>query len=214
MCLKLRNSRFGFLMISIYKIKPAFQKLLNPVLEFLYKMGISANQITISSVFLSLIVGICFWFSDSNRWLFLTLPFGLLIRMALNALDGMMARTYNQQSKLGEILNEAGDVISDFFIYIPLLKFFSEQTYLVAVFLCLSIFNEFAGLLGKVVSSERRYDGPMGKSDRAFLISIIGILLFFQINIHEYAFYTFMVINLLLILSTYKRLSGALNTYE
>ncbi len=201
-------------MISIYKIKPAFQKLLKPVLELLYRMGITANQITVSAILLSLLIGLSFWFSDINRWLFLALPIGLLLRMALNALDGMMARSYNQQSKLGEVLNEAGDVISDLFIYIPLLKFFSEETYIVAVFLCLSIVNEFAGLLGKAIGSERRYDGPMGKSDRAFLISIIGILLFFQINIREYAFYIFIIINLLLILSTYNRLSAALNSYE
>lgn len=48
---------------------------------------------------------------------FLALPIGLLIRMALNALDGMMARTYNQTSKKGELLNEIGDVVSDVFVF-------------------------------------------------------------------------------------------------
>ncbi|MFV1884699.1 MAG: CDP-alcohol phosphatidyltransferase family protein [Balneola sp.] len=197
-------------MISIYKIKPAFQKLLVPVLRMLHKIGFTANQITISSILLSAIIGVSFWYADIAIWLFLTLPIGLLLRMALNALDGMMARTYNQQSKLGEMLNEAGDIISDLIIYFPLIKYFSGQTYVVILFLCLSIINEFAGLLGKAMGSERRYDGPMGKSDRAFVVSIIGILLFFQINIQNYALYGFSIINFLLILSTYKRLTGTL----
>jgi len=33
--------------------------------------------------------------------------------MALNAIDGMLAREHHMQSKLGAILNELGDVVSD-----------------------------------------------------------------------------------------------------
>lgn len=131
--------------------------------------------------------------------------------MALNALDGMMARTYNQQSKLGEVLNEVGDVISDLFIYFPLLKIFSQDLYLVALFLVITVLNEFSGLIGKIISQERRYDGPMGKSDRAFVISIVAILLFFDINIFEYSTWIFIVLNSLIAISTYKRLSNSLH---
>ncbi len=197
-------------MISIYNLKPKFQQLLRPVLNLLHRIGFTANHITISSIILSLVIGICFWFADLYTIFFLLLPAGLLIRMALNALDGMMARTFDQQSKLGEILNEIGDIISDLFIYFPLLKFFISDLYLVVGFLCLSVVNEFSGLLAKSVSGVRRYDGPMGKSDRAFFISILGILLFFEIPIHDYSNIIFIVLNVLMILSTYKRLSGAL----
>lgn len=197
-------------MVSIYNLKPKFQQLLRPVLSLLHRIGFSANHITIASIVLSLIIGVSFWYADHHRVLFLVLPAGLLIRMALNALDGMMARTYNQQSKLGEILNEIGDIISDLFIYFPLLKFFKHELYLVVAFLCLSVVNEFSGLLAKSISGERRYDGPMGKSDRAFLISLLGILLFFEIDITSYTSIIFIALNALMVLSTYKRLSGAL----
>ncbi|MBO6573514.1 MAG: CDP-alcohol phosphatidyltransferase family protein [Balneola sp.] len=198
-------------MISIYKIKPKFQQLLKPVLVLLNKYSITANQITISAIFLSLLIGLSFWFSSNFQLLFLIVPIGLLIRMALNALDGMMARTYDQQSKLGEVLNEVGDVISDLFIYFPLLKIFSQDLYLVALFLVLTVLNEFSGLIGKIISQERRYDGPMGKSDRAFVISIVAILLFFDINIFEYSTWVFIVLNSLIAISTYKRLSNSLH---
>lgn len=199
-------------MISIYKIKPKFQKLLEPVLILLNKYSITANQITISAIFLSLLIGLSFWFSSDFQLLYLIVPFGLLIRMALNALDGMMARAYNQQSKLGEVLNEVGDVISDLFIYFPLLKIFSQDLYLVALFLVLTLLNEFSGLIGKTISRERRYDGPMGKSDRAFVISIVAILLFFDINIiFEFSTWIFIVLNSLIAISTYKRLSNSLH---
>ncbi|MFV0344993.1 MAG: CDP-alcohol phosphatidyltransferase family protein [Bacteroidales bacterium] len=197
-------------MISIYKIKPAFQKMLSPVLKGLHKMGVSANQITLSSILLSLLIGIAFWYADSCKLLFLALPIGLLIRMALNALDGMMARIYNQQSKKGEVLNELGDLVSDIFIFFPLLVFEGHITYLIVTFMCLSIINEFAGLMGKVISGERRYDGPMGKSDRAFVMGLYGLLSFFSVNIQTYSVLIFSVIVLLLIISTSIRLSKAL----
>ncbi|HRN70815.1 MAG TPA: CDP-alcohol phosphatidyltransferase family protein [Vicingus sp.] len=197
-------------MISIYNIKPKFQELLKPVLVLLHKLGITANQITISSILLSLIIGIGFWFADKNFAFFLILPFGLLLRMALNALDGMMARTYNQQSKKGEVLNEIGDIISDLFVFFPLLKFEQEIFYLIVIFICLSIINEFAGVLGKVVSNERRYEGPMGKSDRALILGVYGILSYLSINFNKYSIYIFSVIILLLILSTMIRIKKSL----
>ena len=197
-------------MISVYKLKPKFQQLLKPILISLHRANVSANQITISAIFLSLIIGILFWFADLNSTLFLALPIGLFLRMALNALDGMMARMYQQQSKLGEIINELGDVISDLFIYFPLLKFESSAFYLIILFLCFSIVNEFSGVLAKAVSGQRRYDGPMGKSDRAFLIGLYGLLCFLEINISNYASFIFLTINFLLFISTYLRVKRSL----
>jgi len=197
-------------MISVYNLKPKFQALLKPVLEFLYSKGVTANQITLVSVFWSFLIAAFFWFADSNSYFFLALPIGLFIRMALNALDGMMARIYNQQSKLGEILNELGDVISDFVLFLPLIKYEPNSLYLIVVFICLSIINEFAGLLAKVVSSERRYDGPMGKSDRAFIIGLYGLLSFFGFNNFSFSPYIFLCLILLVSLSTFIRLKKSL----
>lgn len=197
-------------MISIYKIKPKFQKLLLPILRFFNKLGITANQITFSAIFLSIVIGVSFWFADYNSCLYLVLPIGLLLRMALNALDGMMARIYNQQSKKGELLNEFGDIFSDLIIFLPLVKYESQDILLVVLFITLSIINEFAGLLGKVISNERRYEGPMGKSDRAFVIAVYGIIGFFQVDIKNNIPLIFILLILLLIVSTVIRLKKSL----
>ena len=122
----------------------------------------------------------------------------------------MMARTYQQQSKIGEVINEVGDVISDLFIYFPLLKFEASEFYVIATFLCFSVVNEFSGILAKVVSGQRRYDGPMGKSDRAFLIGVYGLLCFFNVDIGSYTYVIFLILNSLLLVSTYLRLKRAL----
>jgi CDP-diacylglycerol---glycerol-3-phosphate 3-phosphatidyltransferase len=197
-------------MISIYNLKSKFQALLKPILAFLHARKITANQITVFAVFWSFFVAGLFWFADTNSLFFLALPIGLLIRMALNALDGMMARTYNQQSKLGEILNELGDVVSDVVLFLPFLKFEPEAFYAIILFIGLCIINEFAGVLAKIVSGERLYDGPMGKSDRALLVGIYGILAYLGWNHFSFATYIFLILIVLVSLSTFLRLKNAL----
>ena len=198
-------------MISMYNIKPKFQELLKPTLGFLYRRGITANQLTLSAVMLSFLMGMGLWFSKEWHFGFLFVPIGLLLRMALNALDGMMARSYNMQSKLGEALNEIGDVISDMFIYIPLIKIVGVSPELVAYFVGLSIVNEFSGVIGKVIGNQRRYDGPMGKSDRAFVIGLLCLCLYFY---SIPAFYINIIIALcavLIVISSYIRIKKALD---
>lgn len=197
-------------MISIYNLKPKFQALLKPVLEFLYSKRVTANQITLASVFWSFFVATLFWFADYNSYFFLALPIGLFVRMAMNALDGMMARIYKQQSKLGEVLNELGDVISDVVLFLPLLKYEPDALYFIVIFICLSIINEFAGILAKVVTGERRYDGPMGKSDRAFMIGFYGLLCFFGHYHFAFSYYIFIFLIALVSISTFTRLKKAL----
>ena len=152
-------------MISMYEIKPKFQQLLRPFLDVLYKKGITANQLTLMAIILSFGIGVSLWIADDWRFGYLIVPVGLLLRMILNALDGMMARIYNMQSNLGEILNEIGDVISDMFIYIPIMAIPNVSPEIVCLFVGLSVTNEFSGIFGKVLGENRRYDGPMGKSD-------------------------------------------------
>ncbi|WP_286778580.1 MULTISPECIES: CDP-alcohol phosphatidyltransferase family protein [Sphingobacterium] len=191
-------------------MKPKFQQLLMPILNFLHHRKITANQITIGSIVFSLIIALFFWYADRFPIFFLVLPIGLLIRMALNALDGMMARLFNQTSKTGEVLNEVGDIVSDVVLFFPLLKFHPESVYPIVAFIVLSVVNEFCGLIGKVIANDRRYDGPMGKSDRALLLGVYGILALLHISIVAISGYIFGVLCLLLLLSSVTRLRKAL----
>lgn len=197
-------------MISIYKLKPKFQKLLQPLLLLLKKIGVSPNHITVFTIFFSLLIGYILFLGIYNSLWFIVVALGLLIRMMLNALDGMMANQFNLQSKLGEILNEIGDVISDIAIYFPFLYFEAIKSEYVILFIFLSIINEFCGVLAKLISGSRRYDGPMGKSDRAFLVGIICIVLFFTDSILIYLDYVFIIAIFLILISSYFRITKAL----
>ncbi|AZR29090.1 hypothetical protein FQK02_02665 [Xanthomonas vasicola] len=43
------------------------------------------------------------------------------------------------------------------------------------IFALLAALTEYAGVLGLMVGASRRYDGPMGKSERAFVIAVLGV---------------------------------------
>ena len=193
-------------MISTYKIKPAFQKLLTPLLRMLKRLGVTPNSLTVLAILLSLVLGYLFSQAESHNIYFLYVTLGLLVRMMLNALDGMMARIYEMQSRTGEVLNEVGDVVSDVAIFFPLLFLEDLDFRLAFFFIILSVVNEFCGIIGKVMGGERRYDGPMGKSDRATFVGFICLLFYFGVDIAEYLNYIFAVAVGLVSLSSIIRL--------
>ena len=197
-------------MISVYDIKPKFQKLLFPLLTVLRRLGITPNHITVFSILFSFLIGFLFLQATENKKFYLVVALGLLLRMGLNALDGMMANKYNLKSTKGEILNEIGDVISDIAIYFPLLYFENFKFEYVVLFIVLSVINEFCGVLAKSISGERRYDGPMGKSDRALFIGILSIYLFFSQEAHYFINYILILVIILMMLSSYLRLINAM----
>jgi hypothetical protein len=94
--------------------------------------------------------------------------------MALNALDGMMARALNLTSQLGRALNEIGDVISDIAMYAPFGRIAALSPTAVSVAVILSVLTEIVGLAPTLAGGERRYDGPMGKSDRAVAFGLVA----------------------------------------
>uniref|UniRef100_UPI0027B9C849 CDP-alcohol phosphatidyltransferase family protein n=1 Tax=Dokdonella sp. TaxID=2291710 RepID=UPI0027B9C849 len=96
---------------------------------------------------------------------------------ALNAIDGMLARERGQMSRLGAILNEVGDVVADAAMYLPLALRPEFAPIALVLLVVLGILVEMTGVIGVQIGASRRYDGPLGKSDRAFLFGALGLLL-------------------------------------
>lgn len=164
-------------MPSIYDLKPKFQNLLRPLNSTLADKGITANHITILAMVISFISGGFILFFPEQKWPLLLVPVVLFVRMALNAIDGMLAREHNMKSSLGAILNELGDVLSDVALYLPLALVAGVNASWLVLVVILSIVSEMAGVVAVQIGAERRYDGPMGKSDRAFLFGVISLVL-------------------------------------
>ncbi|QMR43207.1 CDP-alcohol phosphatidyltransferase family protein [Klebsiella aerogenes] len=160
--------------MTLYNIKPRFQNLLRPLTRTLYAKGVTANQVTSWAAILSVLLGLTLMCFPSPR-LYLLLPVFLFIRMALNAIDGMLAREFNQKSQLGAVLNETGDIVSDAALYLAFAFLPGVNLWLVVAVILLAWMTEFCGVLSQTLNGIRQYQGPLGKSDRALLLGACGL---------------------------------------
>lgn len=161
--------------ISIYELKPRFQALLRPLASALARGGVTANQVTMAACVVSVALGAFVTWKAPARWPFLLIPLWMFLRMAFNAIDGMLAREFGQKSRLGAYLNELTDVLSDTMLYLPFAFIAPLGAWSVGTVIVLAVVSEYAGVLGLMVGASRRYDGPMGKSDRAFVFGALGL---------------------------------------
>ncbi|OCG19318.1 MULTISPECIES: CDP-alcohol phosphatidyltransferase family protein [unclassified Gilliamella] len=197
-------------MLSIYQLKPKFQAFLRPFANYLYKANITANQVTLiaglGSIFIALIVGRLV----AYQWIFCLIPIWMFIRMALNAIDGILAREYNQKSNLGAYLNEICDVVSDSALLLIFTQLDNVSNYLVILVVLLSFLTEYSGVLGVMIGASRRYDGPMGKSDRAFIFGGISLAIATYLLPLNYINTLLWVISILLIYTVFNRIRNGM----
>jgi len=146
------------------------------VARLLFRSGVTANQVTIAACVISIGVGALLCLRPEERHLFLLVPLWFCLRMAFNAIDGMLAREFGQATPLGAYLNELTDTVSDAALYLPFALLPGSSLWALSVIVILSIVSEMAGALGVTIGASRRYDGPLGKSDRAFVFGLIGLL--------------------------------------
>ena len=166
-------------MPSIYQLKPQFQAHLRPIVNAIASAGFSANQVTLVALLSSVLLGALLCLPNLNPRYWLILPIYLFVRMALNAIDGMLAREHNQKTPLGAILNEVADVVSDAALYLPFVLLAPNAIWAVFAAVLLAVLSEFIGVIGPMIGASRRYDGPMGKSDRAFIIGTLALVIAF-----------------------------------
>ncbi|MDO4777353.1 MAG: CDP-alcohol phosphatidyltransferase family protein [Cardiobacteriaceae bacterium] len=161
--------------MSIYDFKPRFQNLLRPTVRKLHARGITANQVTLFACAVSVALGVLLTVLAAKSWLFIMLPLWMFVRMALNAMNGMLAREFGQQSRLGGYLNEITDVVADAALYLPFAFVAPFSPLAAGLFIFFATLSEMCGALGQVYGNGRRYDGPLGKSDRAFAMGVLAL---------------------------------------
>ena len=196
--------------MTLYDLKPRFQTLLRPLVRRLADAGTTANQVTLAAALGSVALGVLLCCKSNNHALFLLLPVWLAVRMALNAIDGMLAREFGQKSRLGGYLNELCDVVSDAALLaaFALIAPFSQPT--VFAVIGLAIVAEYAGVMGPLVGASRRYDGPLGKSDRAALVGALALWIGLGLPLAPWMAWAMPVAALLLVLTTINRVRRGL----
>lgn len=196
-------------MASLYDLKPRFQALLRPWARGLLAAGITPNAITLAALLLSAAMGAALVLWPASALALAAVPLMLLARMALNALDGMMAREGNKTSTLGLALNEVGDILADGALYLPFALALGVHALLAGGFVLLAAAGEAAGLCGIATGAGRRYDGPFGKSDRAAAVGALAVIAAAGIPLADWIGWAFAALSALTALTVANRMMKA-----
>lgn len=191
--------------MSIYQLKPKFQSLLRPGVNRLAHSGVTANQVTLFTLVFTLVSSITLFTIGASVWWGI-LPIVLFIRMALNAVDGMLAREHNMAFSLGLVLNEVCDLISDAAIYLSFIAITGFNAYALFGLVLLAWLSEVIAILSVQITKKRANQGPLGKSDRAFLFGLLGLLIAFEVDFTSSGLWIILIANLALVITIYKRL--------
>lgn len=160
--------------MGIYGIKPWFRAQLQPLIKLLW--NVHPDVLTWSALVISAICGVLLYYSHRHPYYAVIVMPLLFLRLALNALDGLLAQQTGKARPAGEVLNEMTDRFADIFIYggLALSPSANHLLGLTAV-ICLLMVS-YVGILGKAVGTERVYIGVLGKADRLFLLMLFCLV--------------------------------------
>lgn len=200
--------------MSIYQLKSQFQDRLRPISDQLAEQGYTANQVTVSAILLSGATAyVIAYQADKKPVLWYSLPISLFIRMAMNAIDGMMAKEHGQASTLGAWLNEVGDIVSDRVLIASLSPHLRQYQNALQIVQKLTLTTELVAFVSQQMVNQRANQGPLGKSDRAFELGIIGVLIGAGFSLLPFARHIFLANQLLLIKTITNRLQFIATQY-
>lgn len=194
-------------MPTVYDLKPRFVALLSPLVAACARAGVTPNALTVAALVLSAAAGAVLWLFPARPSVLVFVALALLVRMALNAMDGALARATGASTKLGEVLNEMGDVAADALLYLPLVRVAPGAAIAIVLFVLLAAWSEMAGLLGRALGGSRRYEGPMGKSDRALVVGLFLLAAAFGAPAGAWETALFALLDLLLAVTILRRLA-------
>lgn len=158
---------------TLYSIKPAFQRTLEPLVAGLQRRRVHADTVTWFGFGLSAAAGAVALAGQIAPTALLAVPPLLLGRMAANAIDGQLARRTTSTTR-GVVLNEVCDVAGDAVAYLPFAALLGGGSGWVVVGMVASgLVAEVAAIAG--TSGGRRNAGPFGKSDRALAFSLLAV---------------------------------------
>lgn len=157
---------------GLYALKPAFVRRLRGVEDELVRLGVRADALTLAAVAAAAAAGAAIVAGAllDAPLLWLAVPPLALVRIALNALDGSVARRTGTARPFGAALNETCDRLSDIAIVAPIAFVAGAPLALAAT--AAMLLASFTGVLAHAVGGVRDYGGPMGKADRMLVVGL------------------------------------------
>ena len=163
---------------GLYRVKPAAQRLVWPLVDASVKHGVSADALTIAAIPLAALGGLCLALSDSMPVLLLVVPLLAATRLILNLIDGQVARETGTAHPMGELLNELGDRVSDLLFIGGLAFVATVGPTLALAAVVAALLSSYTGVAAKAAGVPRQYGGIMSKPGRMITLSVAAPLAF------------------------------------
>jgi CDP-diacylglycerol--glycerol-3-phosphate 3-phosphatidyltransferase len=165
--------------MGIYAIKPRFRAALTGVARSLADRGYSPNQITTAGLVAGVAAVGCYGATRITPLFLIGIPVLAFVRIAANALDGLVAEIAHKARPSGELYNEIADRLADAAFIVGSALVGGVNPALAVAALAAAEFASFVGVTAKAVGTVRRYDGPMGKPDRMAIIGVAAVFALF-----------------------------------
>jgi CDP-diacylglycerol--glycerol-3-phosphate 3-phosphatidyltransferase len=163
---------------GLYRLKPASQRLVEPLADGLARRRISPDAISAAAVVAAALGGACLAGSTGIPALLLVVPFLAAARLILNLLDGMVARRTGTSRPMGEVWNEVGDRLGDV-LFIGALAFVPAVGPALALGAALAaVLASFVGLAARAAGGRRLYGGILSKPGRMIVLAVAAPLAF------------------------------------
>jgi CDP-diacylglycerol--glycerol-3-phosphate 3-phosphatidyltransferase len=163
-------------MAGIYQVKPAFQRSLGGIQRWLVGRHVHPDWLTFAALGLSVLGGIAVYLAPQAVWLLATIPPIVLVRTALNALDGLVAKQTGLARPWGEVLNEFCDRLADVALLGGVALASPSNHLLGATTVVAVLLTSYLAILSKAAGGRRQYAGPMGKADRMIVLGIAAAI--------------------------------------
>lgn len=148
--------------------------------KLLSSLQVSPNVISAAGLLFGLAAGVALVATRFNSILapafWLLAAFLVILRLAANMLDGMVAIETNTTSRLGELFNEVPDRISDSAALIGLGYAAGGHIALGFIAAIAAMFTAYIRTVGKVAGASQQFCGPMAKPQRMNVIVGVALL--------------------------------------
>jgi phosphatidylglycerophosphate synthase len=153
-------------------IADLFRRTANAPVRCCVHWGIHPNWISYSSIVASAGAALCFWQAATAPVLLLPAVGFCYLRLWLNMLDGMVALAAGKASRIGEIVNELPDRVSDVVIFVgvahsglchPLGGYWAAIA---------ALLTAYVGTLGQAAGARREFSGVMAKPWRMVALHV------------------------------------------
>jgi len=152
-------------------MKPAWQRLLRPLVDWLVAHHVSADRLTTLALLAAVLGGLCLAASDDAPGLLLVVPVLAALRLVLNLLDGQVARGSGTARPMGEVWNEMSDRFADTLMIGALAFVAAVGPLLAGAAVAAALLASYAGIASRAVGAPRQYGGVMSKPGRMIALA-------------------------------------------